>query len=116
MSSDHVRYPEAALSLSTHVLDATRGAPAAGIAVRWESRETGGAWTAAGAGVTDADGRLGGWEPGTGVHRLVFDTGGYFPETFYPEVVVVFAVTNRAAHHHVPLLLSPFAYSTYRGS
>lgn len=50
------------------------------------------------------------------MHRVVFDTGSYLEETFYPEVVVTFAVTDPAQHYHVPLLLSPYAYSTYRGS
>lgn len=101
--------------VTTHVLDAATGRPAAGVAVRLE--------TAAGVLVaqarTDDDGRvqhLGSPEPG--VHRLVFATGEWFAaagrETFYPEVVVTF--TLGAGHHHVPLLLSPFAYSTYRGS
>ena len=102
------------MSLSTHVLDAVSGRPAAGVPVRLEH---GG--TVVARAVTDDDGRvreLGGLEAGT--YRLVFDTGAYFAGTpaFYPEVVVTFAVTDTAAHHHVPLLLSPFAYSTYRGS
>ncbi|TMR88127.1 hydroxyisourate hydrolase, partial [Nonomuraea basaltis] len=53
---------------------------------------------------------------GAGVHRVVFDTGAYLQETFYPEVVIAFTVTDPAQHYHVPLLLSPYAYSTYRGS
>ena len=74
-----------------------------------------------GAGTTDADGRHGGLAlPAPGAYRLVFDTGAWFAATgvdgFYPEVVVAFTVTDAGAHHHVPLLLSPFAYSTYRGS
>jgi 5-hydroxyisourate hydrolase len=108
------------MSLSTHVLDATSGTPAAGIAVQVESR-TDGSWRPGAKAVTDGDGRvrdLG--HPGAGVHRLTFGTGGYFArrgvEAFYPEVTVTFEVTDPAAHHHVPLLLSPFAYSTYRGS
>jgi 5-hydroxyisourate hydrolase len=108
------------MSLSTHVLDAVTGRPAAGVAVRVESRVDG-AWQPSAQSVTDADGRvrdLG--RPGTGVHRLTFDTGAYFGRlgvpAFYPEVTVTFQVTDEAAHHHVPLLLSPFAYSTYRGS
>lgn len=108
------------MSLSTHVLDATRGTPAAGVAVLVESRADG-AWEPAARGVTDADGRvtdLG--NPGAGTHRLTFGTGAYFGRlgiaAFYPEVTVTFEVTDPAAHHHVPLLLSPFAYSTYRGS
>lgn len=108
------------MSVSTHVLDATRGTPADGVAVRVEARVSG-TWQVTAEAVTDADGRvhdLG--NPGAGVHRLTFDTGGYFGRlnmaTFYPEVTVTFQVTDPDAHHHVPLLLSPFAYSTYRGS
>jgi 5-hydroxyisourate hydrolase len=104
------------MSLSTHVLDASTGLPAAGmdVAVELEGGELL-------EGRTDADGRvreLG--EPGVGVHRIRFDTGSYFDArgvaAFYPEVIVTFEVTDAAAHHHVPLLLSPYAYSTYRGS
>jgi len=101
-------------TLSTHVLDATSGRPASGVAVRLESLdgtvlvETG----------TDADGRVATLADGLapGGYRLVFDTGGYFPRTFYPQVVVTFTVDGPEQHYHVPLLLSPFAYSTYRGS
>jgi 5-hydroxyisourate hydrolase len=73
-------------------------------------------------GTTDADGRCRLIEDATpaGPHRLVFDTGAWSAaqgrETFWPEVVLSFAVREPAGHHHVPLLLSPFAYSTYRGS
>jgi 5-hydroxyisourate hydrolase len=109
------------MSLSTHVLDAVRGAPARGVGIRWE-RRAGHDWEAVAEAVTDGDGRVSAWDAATtqGVHRLVFASGDYFAEvggaTFYPEVVVVFEVTDADAHHHVPLLLSPFAYSTYRGS
>jgi 5-hydroxyisourate hydrolase len=106
-------------TVSTHVLDATAGIPAAGVAVLLELRGADGSWGAAGQGVTDGDGRL--RFPGAlaaGVCRLTFGTGEYFAgrgaATFYPEVAVTFTVA--AGHHHVPLLLSPFAYSTYRGS
>lgn len=99
------------MSLSTHVLDASKGSPAAGVLVRWESRSDDG-WTAVAEAKTDGDGRITGWTPDRGVHRLVFDTQG----TFFPEVTVTFRVHDPDAHHHVPLLLSPFAYSTYRGS
>ena len=101
-------------SISTHVLDATTGRPAAGMPVRLES--TGGSPVAEAR--TDADGRVGTLATGldAGDYRLVFDTGGYFPDTFYPQVVVTFTVTGPGQHYHVPLLLSPFAYSTYRGS
>lgn len=96
------------MSLSTHVLDAATGRPAAGVPVRLELAD-GNVREAR----TDDDGRITGWDPGRGVHRLVFDTGDH---AFFPEVAVTFRITDAAAHHHVPLLLSPFAYTTYRGS
>lgn len=104
------------MSLSTHVLDAATGRPAAGVPVRLERD---GAVVARA--VTDADGRVGALgDLVAGVHRIVFDTAAHFAATattgFYPEVVVAFTVTDPGQHHHVPLLLSPFAYSTYRGS
>ncbi|MRH87203.1 hydroxyisourate hydrolase [Nocardia sp. SYP-A9097] len=103
-------------SLSTHVLDAVHGAPAAGVTVTlfdWAGTELA-------SGSTDADGRIGALaEVAAGDYRLRFDTGGYFTaqgvDAFYPEVTIAFAVTGER-HYHVPLLLSPFAYSTYRGS
>jgi 5-hydroxyisourate hydrolase len=115
------------MSLSSHVLDAVRGVPARGVAIRWERRtasdsDSDSDWEPVSEAVTDDDGRVSGWDGDTtrGVHRLVFGTGDYFAAqdiaTFYPEVVVVFEVTDADAHHHVPLLLSPFGYSTYRGS
>jgi len=123
--------PAGSTTLSTHVLDATTGRPAAGVAVRLERRGPGG-WSPAGEGQTDADGRLRlgpgpdgpgsdlgsgpGFEPG--VYRITFGSGAYFAArgtaSFYPEVTVTFEMTG--GHYHVPLLLSPFAYSTYRGS
>ena len=96
------------MSLSTHVLDAATGRPAVDIPVRLEDQYG----TVLTAGQTDSDGRISGWAPGHGVHRLVFEVD----TPFYPEVVVTFRVLDPAGHHHVPLLLSPFAYSTYRGS
>ncbi|MCP2261771.1 5-hydroxyisourate hydrolase [Streptoalloteichus tenebrarius] len=105
------------MSLSTHVLDAARGRPAAGLAVRldrWDGRD---GWQPVAATRTNDDGRVTGWDPGPGTHRLVFDTAGYLGEdAFYPEVAVTFRIDDPAEHYHVPLLLSPFAYSTYRGS
>ena len=109
-------------TLSTHVLDAASGLPAAGVPVALD-RRSGQAWQPLGQGVTDDDGRLRDLTPdglGAGVHRLVFATGEYFAATgqtgFYPEVAVVFEVTDLNRHYHVPLLLSPYAFSTYRGS
>lgn len=104
------------ITISTHVLDAVAGVPAAGIAVVLY-RDT----EVLGAATTDADGRiaaLGAALP-SGTYRLVFDTGAYFAErgieSFYPEVAITFVVIEER-HYHVPLLLSPFAFSTYRGS
>jgi len=109
------------LTITTHVLDLATGAPAAGVAVTLE-REQGATWESHGRAVTDADGRVRdafGGLAGTGRFRLTFATGAYFAArgvaSFHPEVVVVFEV-REAKHHHVPLLLSPFGYSTYRGS
>jgi len=112
-------------TLSTHVLDAVTGGPAVGITVTLARREDGsdGGWTELSTATADGDGRVrdlapSGLEPG--VHRMVFATGEYFTATnqtgFYPEVSVVFEVTDTGRHYHVPLLLSPFAFSTYRGS
>jgi 5-hydroxyisourate hydrolase len=108
------------MSLSTHVLDATTGRPAQGVLVRLEERTDGG-WQTSAEGRTNADGRIAALgDPGVGTHRVSFDTGGYFAAagvaTFYPEVAVTFTIDDAAAHHHVPLLLSPYAFSTYRGS
>jgi 5-hydroxyisourate hydrolase len=108
------------MSLSTHVLDSVTGRPAIGVAVLLE-RRVGDGWQQVSAQATNEDGRIGSLgEVSTGQHRITFDTGGYFGargvETFYPQVTVTFEVTDPDRNHHVPLLLSPFAYSTYRGS
>ncbi len=109
--------------ITTHVLDVSLGRPAAGVPVLLES-QVNGTWGVLGRGVTDADGRVKTLlEPGTlaaGVYRLTFDTGAYFKllgtPGFFPTVPVVFELRSPGGHHHVPLLLSPFGYSTYRGS
>jgi 5-hydroxyisourate hydrolase len=110
------------MTLSTHVLDASTGRPASNVPLRLH-RRAGDGWERVGDGVTDDDGRCRTLAPdglNTAVYRLWFDTGAYFAATgqsgFYPEVTIVFEVTESERHHHVPLLLSPFAYSTYRGS
>ncbi len=111
-------------NITTHVLDTSRGRPAAGVRVTLEQPE-GGGWRVLGRGTTDADGRLKDLLPAgralsEGTHRLTFDTAGYFAvrgvESFYPSVQIVFVVRDGAEHYHVPLLLSPYGYSTYRGS
>jgi 5-hydroxyisourate hydrolase len=102
------------MSVSTHVLDAVRGRPAAGVAVSLTTATGDEVAT----GVTDADGRVGALagDLPAGVYRLAFAVEAYLGDTFYPEVVIAFRVLDGAEHHHVPLLLSPYAYSTYRGS
>ena len=99
-------------TLSTHVLDTALGQPAPGVAVRLESRDG----DTLDLGTTDADGRIGslGGELGLGSYVLRFDTAAYVAG-FFPEVVIVFTIADER-HHHVPLLLSPYGYSTYRGS
>ena len=110
--------------ITTHVLDTARGRPAAGVPITLEAKLEGD-WTIVGRGVTDADGRLRELAPADfvvseGPYRLTFDTGTYFEAAgaagFYTEVVVSFVVRDAAAHYHVPLLLSPYGYTTYRGS
>lgn len=106
------------ISVSTHVLDAAAGTPAVGVTVTL--LDASGSELASAR--TDADGRIAplATDLQPGIHRLRFDTAGYFADrgarAFYPEVVVSFDVAVRGGHHHIPLLLSPFAYSTYRGS
>lgn len=114
-------------SISTHVLDVSRGRPAEGVPVVLERRVDGGdprAFTPVTTARTDADGRVkdlvGEGKLTEGTYRLTFDTGAYFAaqsvEGFYPEASVVFVIRDAAAHYHVPLLLSAYGYSTYRGS
>ncbi|WP_067586928.1 hydroxyisourate hydrolase [Endozoicomonas ascidiicola] len=109
--------------ISTHILDTGSGAPAAGVEVKLETQNND-IWEAVGQGITDADGRISalastGSNLKKGVYRLTFMTGDYYQRIslpcFYPEVVVMFEVSDDR-HHHVPLLLSSYGYSTYRGS
>jgi len=105
-------------TVSTHVLDAVSGRPAGGVAVTLTDARAEVLATA----VTDDDGRVRalGDDLPAGTYRVHFDTGSYFAAievaAFYPEVVIAFEITDDARHFHVPLLLSPYAYSTYRGS
>jgi len=111
-------------AITTHVLDTARGCPAAGIRVELAQMDPHGQWKPVAHGATDLDGRLrtltsADTPAEAGTYRLVFDTGAYFEMqgiiAFYPQVIVTFTV-GAEAHYHVPLLLSPFGYSTYRGS
>ncbi len=111
------------MGISTHVLDVALGKPAAGVPVRlaWQRDSE---WTQLGRSSTDADGRcrdlLGSSTVETGSYRLIFDTGAYFDACgvvgLYPEVTITFWVRDPGQHHHIPLLLAPNGYSTYRGS
>ena len=111
-------------AITTHVLDLKSGLPARAVAVRLEIHRDRG-WLALGDRVTDDDGRVRDFiAPGTrvdpGLYRLTFRTGDYFralgAPAFHPEVVVTFEIVDASRHHHVPLLISPFGYTTYRGS
>lgn len=104
------------MGISTHVLDTSRGRPAAGVPVTLEREE--GEWDIVCLGRTDDDGRLKlvTEAPQPGRYRLTFDTGAYFPDGFFPTVAIEFTIGEGGQHYHVPLLLSPFGYSTYRGS
>jgi 5-hydroxyisourate hydrolase len=100
--------------ITTHVLDTAKGRPAAGVAITLSRGDE-----VLFSGVTDADGRARVLEPERvtpGIYRIVFDTGAYDANGFFPEAAILFRIDDVAQHYHVPLLLSPFGYSTYRGS
>jgi 5-hydroxyisourate hydrolase len=112
-------------TISTHVLDTALGRPAAGVSVTLGRLGDRGMEIPLGVGETDGDGRLrdllpAGQSLAVGEYRLRFDTGAYFAasgrETFYPSVTVEFRVSDGGTHYHMPLLVSPYGYSTYRGS
>ena len=112
-------------TISTHVLDISRGGPANGVHVRLDFQNIDESWSQLAEAWTDEDGRV---KPfflvatvlSAGSYRLVFDTESYFSaydiESFYPQVIVTFKIGDSPQHYHVPLLLSPYGYSTYRGS
>jgi|SRR6185295_14254059 5-hydroxyisourate hydrolase len=112
-------------AITTHVLDTSRGWPAVGVAVVLERRAGGREWERVGKDETDADGRARNLLPADtplalGIYRMTFDTGRYFAaqsvKSLYPTVVIVFEVVGGESHYHVPLLLSPHGYTTYRGT
>lgn len=113
------------MGISTHILDTTRGRPAAGVEVTLERSggAGGGGWEAIGGGRTDDDGRvkaLMSESPAPGTYRITFAVGPWFEaqqiDAFYPEVIIAFRVARAGEHFHVPLLLNPFGFTTYRGS
>jgi 5-hydroxyisourate hydrolase len=108
--------------ITTHILDTGTGRPAAGVKAVLEAQSASG-WQEVASGQTDGDGRIKNLGPeavDAGVYRIRFETGQYFAatetETFFPSVELTFEIKDPAEHYHVPLLISPFAYSTYRGS
>lgn len=112
-------------TISTHILDTARGRPASGVAVYLESQKTDESWEQLTHAWTDEEGRVKPFflleEPlSSGVYRLVFDTEAYFSgldtDCFFPQVHVVFTIGEDPQHYHIPLLISPFGYSTYRGT
>lgn len=110
--------------ITTHALDTSLGRPAQGLSLSLSKLDEGGAWSLLAEGVTNDDGRVTDLlAPGSltpGVYQMRFDTGGYHSalevEGFYPEALITFEVKRVDQHYHIPLLLSPFGYSTYRGS
>jgi 5-hydroxyisourate hydrolase len=111
--------------ITTHVLDSSRGQPATGVKVQLEFEQESQGWQVLATGVTNQDGRIGDLLPTdapllVGIYRLTFDTRTYFQQqnvpTFYPYIPIVFAIQQAEQHYHVPLLLNPFGYTTYRGS
>lgn len=113
------------MGISTHILDVARGKPAEGIAVALQKQRGDDDWLPVGNGVTNADGRVASLLPAqvpleAGTYRISFKVQEYVDrhhgKGFYPRVEIAFAVGNPSEHFHVPLLLSPFGYSTYRGS
>ncbi len=111
--------------ITTHILDTSKGTPAENICVRLEKKEKDGVWDKISSGTTDSDGRImnllyDGDSLDIGLYKMIFITGPYFERQgipfFYPEIEICFLINNPKQHYHIPLLLSPFGYSTYRGS
>ena len=110
--------------ITTHILDTARGCPAQGVRIRLCRLESDGKYTLLAEGVTDDDGRikdlLSPGELTACTYRMLFSTGAYFEsqgiDPFYPEAQITFVVHHPEQHYHIPLLLSPYGYSTYRGS
>ncbi|OYX94482.1 MAG: hydroxyisourate hydrolase [Novosphingobium sp. 17-62-19] len=123
ISSGLVAVPVTAAEISTHVLDLANGVGGADVPVTLSQRDAAGKWIVVGAARTDAKGRVRGFGPGgdfaPGTYRLHFDMAAY-PDSkakpFFPEITVTFNVTDRNGHYHVPVVVSPYGYSSYRGN
>jgi 5-hydroxyisourate hydrolase len=105
------------MMITTHVLDTSTGKPGIRIPVDLDVFITGQGWIDAGRGVTNLDGRIldFGEPEAAGIYRLVFDVGVLIPDAFFPTISITFDVRDPNDHYHIPLLLSPFGYTTYRG-
>lgn len=110
--------------ITSHILNTTLGKPAAGVLIVLYRQTNDDDWEEIVRGITNQDGRIADWLPkdevlDTGNYKLKFETGDYFKQlqlpSFYPFVEIVFSITD-GSHYHVPLLLNPYGYSTYRGS
>lgn len=118
-----IAVPAAAAEISTHVLDLAEGVGGANVPVTLSKRDAAGTWVEVGTARTDQNGRVRNFGPGAdfdiGVYRLQFDMTAY-PNTeakpFFPEIAVTFSVSDKSGHYHVPVVVSPFGYSTYRGN
>lgn len=115
--------PAAAAEISTHVLDLAEGVGGANVPITLSKRDAAGTWVEVGAARTDQNGRVRSFGTGTdfdtGVYRLQFDMTAYpnaEAKPFFPEISVTFSVSDKAGHYHVPVVVSPFGYSTYRGN
>ena len=106
------------MMITTHVIDTATGEPAARIPVELDVFVSGHGWRDAGRGVTNTDGRVldFGEALAPGIYRLMFDVAVHIPDAFFPTISITFEVRDENDHYHVPLLLSPFGYTTYRGS
>jgi 5-hydroxyisourate hydrolase len=106
------------MMITTHVFDTATGQPGARIPVELDIFVSGHGWRDAGRGVTNPDGRVldFGEKPAPGVYRLMFDVGVHIPDAFFPTIYVTFEVGNADDHYHIPLLLSPYGYTVYRGT
>lgn len=118
-----VATPAAAADISTHVLDLARGVGGKAVPVTLSKRADDGRWQKVGTATTDADGRVRSFGDAesfdTGIYKLQFDMSRY-PDAsaspFFPEITLTFRVIDKAGHYHVPVVVSPYGYSTYRGN